>query len=116
MKYDKNGLAFGMVDTNNGLASEGYIDKNGEMRFKKIPWYKKLFSKEPSKIEFIGVTEVYSQLIWSNKKNYFETAVYRKYNPYTNKTQCIYTNIRGCRTFYFDIAAYEKTGQLIIET
>jgi len=109
---ENNGIIFGKIDTSTGLASEGYME-NGEMKFKKIPWYKKLFAKEPSKIEFIGIISMYSQLIWSNEKNYFDVAVYKKYNPFTGKIQCIYTNVPNHGAIYFDVYAYEKSGQLV---
>lgn len=110
--HDNNELMFGKVDVTTGLISEGHVE-NGEMKFKKIPWYKRIFTKEPSEIKFIGITSMYSQWIWSNKKNYFESPVYKKYNPYTGKIQCIYTNVPNHGAVYFDVCVYEKTGKLV---
>jgi hypothetical protein len=112
MGQDNNLIRCGVIDTETGLVSEGYVE-NGEIKFKKIPWYKKLFAKEPYKIELIGTITMYSQWIWSNKKEYFESAVYKKYNPFTGKIKCIYTNIPNHGAKYFDVCAYEKLGKLI---
>lgn len=105
-------LMFGKIDTSTGLVQEGYVE-NGEMKFKKIPWYKRLFSKEPSEIKYLGTITLYWNFFWSNKKNYFEAAVYKKYNPYTGKIQCIYANVPNRGAMYFDVKAYEKSGQLV---
>ncbi len=53
MSKENNGLRFVSVDSITGERKDGYIDKNGEMKFKKQPWYKRIFHKPPSKIEAI---------------------------------------------------------------
>lgn len=80
------------------------------------PWYKRLFAKEPLKVEFLGTTTLNSSYIFSRKKSYFDVAVYRQYNPETNQTKCIYSNVRGHGAIYYDVCAYEKMGQLVMSS
>ena len=109
---NNNRIIFGSINVETGEIQNGYIDKHGQMKYRKEPWYKRIFRKRPEEIEYIGITQLYSQLIWSSKKNYFNAAVYRKFNPYTDQIYSIYANVDG-RTIYFDVNAYVKNKVLI---
>jgi hypothetical protein len=98
---------FGTFNVETGEVQDGCVDKSGQMQYRKQPWYKRIFQKRPEKTEYVGTTELYSQFIWSNSKNYFDVAVYRKFNPYTNETYSCYARCRN-RTIYFDVNAFEK--------
>jgi hypothetical protein len=105
---------FGSVDISTGEIKNGYIDKFGQMQYKKLPWYKRIFQKRPEKTSFLCNTQLYSKLIFSDKKHYFDTAVYKTYNPYTNEIYSIFCNT-GSRTVNFDVESFIKTNQLIIK-
>ena len=113
MSKENNGLRFVSVDSITGERKDGYIDKNGEMKFKKQPWYKRIFHKPPSKIEAIGTTQFSHSYIWSNKERCVVYPVYRKFNSYTNETYSIYSNIEDHGAFYFNVELFEKTGKLV---
>lgn len=102
---------FGMVDEKTGLYHEGYVE-NGEMKFKKIPWWRRIFAKEPSETEFLGITTAVINSIFGPER-VVEVAIYKKFNPISLKTQAIYGNVEGRGLVYFDIVAFEKTGKLI---
>lgn len=104
----KNKNQFGTIDTSNGMFQEGHME-NDEMKFKKTPWYKRLLAKEPSEKEFLGVRILYS----SNYDKEYKFAVYREYNPYTNKTLKIYSENSFFGTEYYNIDAFERMGQFI---
>lgn len=105
-------MSFGSVNVVTGELQKGYI-KDSQMKFKKIPWYKRIFQKKPEKVEYVGTTTVYSQLIWSDKKHYFDVSVYRKINPITNETYEIFCFIEGLK-YKFNIDAYVYENKLII--
>ena len=123
-----NTIQFGSYNTVTKQSSEGYIENN-EMKFKPYPWYKKMWFRiketrnynlaecPPNSFatEYIGTTTLYSKMIWSNHKNYFETAVYRKYCIVSNDTLCIYSNIDGHRKVYFNVDAYKQENKLILD-
>ena len=111
-----NSAKFGTFNVTTGEVQTGYVDKSGQMKYRKPPWYKRIFQKRarrPEATEYIGTTELYSQLIWSNTKNYFDVAVYRNYNPYTNETYSCYA-IRRNRIIYFDVNAFER-NELVLK-
>lgn len=108
-----NDCTFGSINVETGEFKSGYIDKNGDMKYKQLPWYKRFFINRPEKIEYVCYTTMYTRLIWSNKKHYFDVAVYKKYNPYTNKIYQLYAS-HDDNIIYFDINAFNKTGDLIM--
>ena len=118
----KTDIKFGSYNKSTGESKQGYIE-NGEMKYKPYPWYNRLYYKlfpyNPPEIKhentvYIGTTELYSKMIWSNQKNYFDVAVYRTYNTITDKTIEIYADIpsRG-RRYYFNVDAYDADKTLI---
>jgi hypothetical protein len=132
-------LKFGTYNPSTGETMDGYIDKNGNMAYKPTPWYKKLFYKLfpvkpyrsagkytcdniPSNVttsdyvkkEYIGVTELYSQWIWSNKKKYFSVAVYRDYYKSTGETISLYSDTTRGRVYY-NVKAFDVDKFLIME-
>ena len=110
----KNNISFGTINVKTGERTEGFIE-NGEMKYKKIPWWKRIFRespKPPEQTEYIGTTQLYSKLIWSNNKNYFNAAVYKRFNPFTKEIYEIYSNTRWGK-FNYNIDAFISAGQLI---
>lgn len=97
---------FGSIDINSGIPSDGYME-NGKMKFKKIPWYKRIFTQKPTEEMFVGTARYGNDIIE------IELCVYRKYNPYTNETYEIYANSNTYGKFEFDINAFEQMGKLI---
>lgn len=108
-----NSCKFGTFNVTTGEVQNGYVDKSDQMKYKKQPWYKRIFQRRPEATEYIGTTELYSQLIWSNTKNYFDVAVYRNYNPYTNETYSCYARCIN-RIIYFDVNAFER-NELVLK-
>ena len=88
------------------------------MKFKKLSWFKRIFqdrSEDRSEIiEYIGTTTIYSQLIWSKNKNYFEVAVYKTFNPKTNEIYKIWSMVDGEKVI-FNKDAFIKDKKLILE-
>ena len=97
---------FGSINVETGTSSEGYME-DGEMKFKKTPWYKRLFAKKPVKEVFMGTCK------WGNDKMEIELCIYKKFNPYTNETYEIYANHSQYGKFSFDINAFEQMGKLV---
>ncbi len=102
-------VEFGSIDVKTGISSSGYME-NGQMKFKKTPWYKRLFSTEPIETEFLGICKRVNK----NNTIEIELCVYRKFNPYTNETKEIYAENELYGKFSFDINAFEQMGRLIM--
>ena len=108
---------FGTYNVTTGESLEGYMDK-GEMKYRKYPWYKRIFFrkyKEPQPktlTEYMGTT-IYRASNWIFRTHKeIEVVVYREYIEGTNKTTRIYSNVDG-RTFTFNIDAYNAGHGLI---
>lgn len=111
MKKDKSYCSFGSFNVETGETQEGYVNKLGEMKYKKRPWYKRIFSpdKPPREISYIGTTTMWHKYIWSNNKTYFQAPVYKKYNPYTGEIFRVYAKLED-RTYDFSVEAFVKEG------
>ena len=129
---DTSQCIFGSYNVTTKKSMDGYIDKNGTMKYKKIPWYKKLYRKmfpsEETKAmavlmkqadeanyvygEYICVATLYSRFIWSDTKRPFDVAVYRDYIKSTGKTTKLYCDTHRGRK-YFNCDAYDKDGLFI---
>ncbi len=83
-----------------------------KIKSKKLPWYKKIFAKEPTEEVYIKVIEIESQLIWSNKKYSFYASLYKIINPFTNEIKKVFAKTSE-GNIYFDPIAYDKSGKLI---
>lgn len=103
---------FGALNTETGEFSNGYLEK-GEMKFKKIPWYKKLFAKEPTETEFIGIVEGNTRFIWCDQNRAVNVPIYKKYNPYTGQIKSLYGDVKNHGRIFFNIQVFEKFGKFI---
>ena len=97
------------IDNNN----DGYVDKEtGEVKYKPQPWYKRLYNyffyKEPSKTEYLGVATFHTE-----PSGHQKAAVYRRYNPVTNKTQSVYA-VRGSIKRHFNVDVYDDDHKTLI--
>lgn len=113
-------IEFGSYNVLTGESKQGYLDKDGKMQFRPIPWYKRIFQrknfKETSDIsvtEYIGTTQFYSQWIWSNHKEIFTVAVYRTYNKLSGSTISVYSDIADHGRKYYNVDAFNKDKILI---
>ncbi len=104
-------MSFGCLNVKTGEFQEGFM-KNKEMKFKKLPWYKRIFAKEPTEEVYIKVIKMESQWIWSDKKDSFYSSLYKIINPYTNEIKKVFAKTSEGNV-YFDPIAYEKSGKLI---
>lgn len=87
--------------------------KNEKMKVKKLPWYKRIFAKEPTEEVYIKVIEIESRCIWSNKREFFNASLYKVINPFTNEIKKIFAKTYE-GDVYFDPIAYYKSGKLIV--
>jgi hypothetical protein len=78
-----------------------------KIKFKKLPWYKRIFAKEPTEEVYIKVIEIESQLIWSNKKYSFYASLYKIINPFTSEIKKVFAKTSE-GNIYFDPIAYDK--------
>jgi hypothetical protein len=106
-----NNISFGCINTKTGVFQEGCVENN-EIKFKKVPWYKRIFAKEPTQEIFIKVIEMEEQLIWTNKKNSFYASLYKIVNPLTNEIKKVFAKTY-LGNVYFDPKVYEKNKKLI---
>lgn len=97
-----NYIKFGSINTKTGLVSEGFVDKCGNMCYKK-----------PSLVSRIKYFFGYNPLI---KKEFLCIAnkrpVYREFNLATGETVKIWTKISWFKV-YADVECYEKTRRLV---
>jgi len=111
-----NKVLFGSIDIKTGETKTGYIDKNGEMKYKKLPWYKRIFNKKTKleKTEYIGILDGERWFYIGTQRCSEKTSVaaYKRFNPFTNETYEIFAT-QGDEKFLFDVNAYEKNGKLI---
>lgn len=98
---------FGALDTKTGLFAEGYME-DSEMKFKKIPWYKKLFTKEPLKEEFIDIVDCTNLRTGET----FSMGLYRKINPLTQEVKSLYAKGSG-RVIRLDVQAFIQRRELV---
>ena len=105
----KNDMQFGCMNTETGDFQEGYIE-DGQMKFKKSPWWAGWFSARPTKTKYIGITTLLHGWIFSKNKDEVEVTVYCDYNPYTFKVYKVY-----CEHGNFNVDAYRENGRLVWE-
>jgi len=109
--------SFGSFNTKTGESQDGYIDKKGEMNFKKLPWYIRLFCEEPIETVFIDVVTTNHSLF--NKRTgeirpmgEARGSLYKKWNPYTGKIYRLFARFNGDEQNY-SIDAYVAGHGLI---
>ncbi len=108
---ENNNISFGCMNTKTDEFQEGFM-KNEEMKFKKVPWYKRIFAKEPREEVFVGTVEMTRRFVWSDIETPFSASLYKLINPLTGETKKLYARThRG--GIYFDPNAYEKNGVLV---
>jgi hypothetical protein len=92
-----NDIQFGCLNVDTGEFRKGHIDKSGNQQFKRLPWYKRLFFREPSQTELVGTTTLSVGFIWTRDTDLkdVKAALYRKFNPYAGKTQKIWAKQNG---------------------
>ena len=126
LNMDNSQIKFGAYNTITKESLEGYID-DCQMKFKPYPWYnrlwfgmKEVWNYKPlqppltkTATKYIGTTTLYRQMIWSKHKNYFEAAVYSKYDITTGKTISVYSDVND-RRIYFNVDAYNNDKLLIV--
>lgn len=101
-----NQIQFGCIDTSTGLTQEGYVE-NGQMKFKPLKWWQKLFCRKPEKKEFIGTYNYRTKFPWSTEWSKGQVAMYKYFNPYTNEIYKIEGD-NGEERIQFDVGAFEQ--------
>jgi len=117
---------FGSYNPETKESLEGYM-KDGEMKFRKYPWYKrlwfrikhnlicdkKLLVQETIVEEYIGIKKIsiYNWLFRTERIRHIP--IYRKYIKETNKTLRLRSQCIG-RHLYFDTEAYDKDNLLVL--
>lgn len=102
---------FGSFNPNTGECQDGYIDKQGRMRFKRNFW-RNLFSRPPSETAFITTLEVEVYNILTGRNRTRHEALYKDFNPVTGQITKLYS--KHCHgTTKFDINAWNKHGTLV---
>jgi len=104
---------FGSINNITGETRDGFIDKNGQMKYKKSPWYKRIFQKLPIETKYLGVVELTSQFIWSNQKRPFNAPYYKDFNPFTNEIIEVYSIVNGHK-YNFNLDCFLDSGRLIM--
>jgi len=108
---NKNKIMFGSFNVETGEIQDGYM-KNGEMKFKPEPWYKRWFRKRPEKTEYIGVIDMQKNYGWSDNWVDVRIALYKDFNPLTGEVYRVYAWDRD-RRISFDVNAYLRDGEYI---
>ena len=104
-------IFFGSYDPTTGESQEGYIDFRGKMRFRRQPWYKRLFMKPQTKTELLDLIPIKVFTPWGTR--YLSRAcLYRKANVVTGKTIKLWAT-RGVHMISFNTEAFDKFGQLV---
>lgn len=107
---DEN-IRFGSVNTETGEVQDGYIDKDGQMKFKPQKWWQKLFQKRPEEKEYIGFYNARHKWLWSSDWYSFKIPLYKYYNPLNQEIYKIEGENCGHK-IQLDIEAY-KRGQIV---
>jgi hypothetical protein len=105
-----NNIQFGSINVETGESQEGYIE-NGQMKFKPMKWWQKLFFKKPEEKEFIGSYKYETKFPWSKQCVKRQIAMYKYFNPYTGKIYKI-EGSDGEETIQLDVGAFQN-GQII---
>lgn len=122
MNYDMNcknnnqstNISFGCIDTSTGAFQEGYTNKEGKQKFKKAPWWKAIFAKEPTETELIGIYKAQCSYIWSDKyRDCGYLRMYRTFNPFTGKTLKVFGKHDRYGTIQYDVESYLKCGMFV---
>lgn len=103
---------FGCFNVKTGEFQQGYLEK-GKMKFRKSGWWK-TFSR-PQETKFIDTINLTDYVICSDGKRIedrYTAALYKDYNPFTNKIYRLYAKRNG-KIFEFNVDAYEKDGSLV---
>lgn len=108
---------FGSVNVVTGAEQEGYMEA-GKMKFRPVPWWKKLFRnineiKLPVELveEYVGIADVTVHK-WTGGEYTECAALYRKYNKFDGKTHSLWIIRRGHYCF-FDVNAWDRDKQLV---
>jgi hypothetical protein len=105
-----NHIQFGSINVETGETQDGYIE-NGQMKFKPMKWWQKLFLKRPEEKEFIGTYGYKTKFPWSSEWTNHQVAMYKYFNPYTDEIYKIEGSDEN-ETIQFDIGAF-KVGKII---
>jgi hypothetical protein len=105
---------FGSFNTETGESQTGYIDKNGEMKFKKLPWYKHLFQKAPVSTKYLGTNVLAQSYLGIFGKCCIRVPVYMEWNPFTETVYDIYSTHKG-HVVHYNIDVYLHDKSLIIK-
>lgn len=101
-------VLFGSYNVETGEFQKGYIE-NGEMKYKREPWYKRIFRRKPApKVEFVAIRDLVS-----NGKP-IQVAVCKKCEPFSGEILELYAHWNGWY-ISFSIPAFKATGELILE-
>jgi len=110
-------IKFGCVDASTGHTQEGYLDKEGKMKFKKPSFWSKLFSDiapEPRQKEFLGTHPIRKRFMGIGEWRQIQACVYREFNPLSGKTHKIWFEHMGDKR-NFNKDAYDANRSLVLE-
>ena len=107
-----NQIQFGCVDTQTGQTQEGYIE-NGQMKFKPLKWWQKLFCRKPEKKEFIRPMKMDIVNIWTGDRETVTGSLYKSYNPLSGEIYSAWAEHDGYK-LKFNKDAFQK-GILVQE-
>jgi hypothetical protein len=112
-----NGIKFGCIDTSTGQVQDGYIDNEGQMKFKKPSFWSRFLdaiTPEPREKEFLGTKTIRKRFMGIGNWREIQACVYREFNPINGKTHKIWFE-HGGEKRNFNKDAYEATGELVLE-
>lgn len=106
-------VRFGIFNVETGESQDGYIDSDGQMRFKPLKWWQKLFSSPPEKKEFIRQHQFDLVNCFTGRRKTVTGSLYKTYKPYTGKVYSVWAEYDAW-TLNFNPEAFEK-GFLIVK-
>lgn len=110
-------IQFGLLNVKTGEFQSGYINKQGKMKYKRQPFWKRWFNKKPIETKYVGVGTVPAEWSWifSNTTHQctYDVAVYKDVNSFTDEIYSVYFDLKG-RRYFFNVDAF-KEGKLIVE-
>ncbi len=113
-------ITFGSINVETGETEAGFLSK-GKMKFKKQPWWRRLFSKPPRKKEYVGDFDypVFVKTIFGASERVASSPIFKECNPFNGEVYSIYTCVESLpllkRVVYFHIDSFVKNGIFVVE-
>ena len=116
---ESSGCSFGCVNVETGEAQTGYTDKQGRMKFKRQPWWRRIFQSPPREKVWLEVrgferSRVLGLTGETIERRDIPCSVYKEWNPLSGEIYEIYATSEYGKV-QLDVGAYNAGHVVVVE-